>query len=443
MCIIVLVLSLALTIVEVFALSATEILYVLPDNSTSAVSCPSQPCATLSQYVLDNGTLPVVSNVEYHFLPGEHHVPANITFQNLYNFSIIGTTSNFSLPVMLVGCKRWYVIDVLDSQFITINNVMIKHCEFLPENKAAVFTLYCCFSCKIQDVVLVQYGLLGFNLIGNSYLHNIKITQFSQLCCQEILLQYGNCQSLNDLNNYIHNLTINQIFIDGYKHHKVTLYINFDYSTYYLKIFLQNSSFYNTSSTALKIKGEYFTTTKQIFISNCTFKFNNAIYFRFSPFNINLSFINYEFVSNAKVIEISIQTCRVKTAACEILITNAKIPIIPTNMSFLGCQFINNSGMLLLIKNKASALSKLNILFKSINISSNYIKRITESDMILLFNMNVRIAGTFNITKNRYSLSIIHLQSCDILLSGKIIFDKNICAQVILLDTYIKIMEYT
>ena len=41
--------------------TATELLYVLPDNSTNAVSCPSQPCATLSQYVLDNGTLPVVS----------------------------------------------------------------------------------------------------------------------------------------------------------------------------------------------------------------------------------------------------------------------------------------------------------------------------------------------------------------------------------------------
>ena len=55
------------------------VLHVLPDNSSTNASCPSQqPCATLSQYLLDNGTLPVVSNVEYHFLPGEHHVPANM-----------------------------------------------------------------------------------------------------------------------------------------------------------------------------------------------------------------------------------------------------------------------------------------------------------------------------------------------------------------------------
>ena len=71
---------------QIWLSTATEILHVLPDHSTNAVSCPSQPCATLSQYVLDNGTLPVVSNVEYHFLPGEHHVPANTILQNLYNF---------------------------------------------------------------------------------------------------------------------------------------------------------------------------------------------------------------------------------------------------------------------------------------------------------------------------------------------------------------------
>ena len=104
-------LSFILTIAEIYTSTATEILYVIPDNSTSTGSCPSQPCATLSQYVLDNGTLPVVSNVEYHFLPGEHHVPANLTFQNLQKFSIIGVASNSSSPVaLLVGCLQQYII---------------------------------------------------------------------------------------------------------------------------------------------------------------------------------------------------------------------------------------------------------------------------------------------------------------------------------------------
>ena len=48
--------------------------YVLPDN-ISDVNCPSQPCAILDHYLLDNGgSPPVLSDVEYHFLPGEHYV---------------------------------------------------------------------------------------------------------------------------------------------------------------------------------------------------------------------------------------------------------------------------------------------------------------------------------------------------------------------------------
>ena len=69
-------------------------LYVLPDNSTNAANCPSQPCATLSQYFKDKDSLlPALSNVEHHFLSGEHLVPANMVPQNLSNFSKIGTVS--------------------------------------------------------------------------------------------------------------------------------------------------------------------------------------------------------------------------------------------------------------------------------------------------------------------------------------------------------------
>ena len=98
----------------IFCIVSTEILYVIPDNSTDDVSCPSQSCVTLSQYLLDNGTLPVVSNVEYHFLPGEHHVPVNLTLQNLHNFSIIGTVSKPSplAVLVLVDCPQSYIINI-------------------------------------------------------------------------------------------------------------------------------------------------------------------------------------------------------------------------------------------------------------------------------------------------------------------------------------------
>ena len=138
--------SFILTVLEIYMSTSTEILNVLPDNSTNC-SCLSQPCATLSQYLLDNGTLPVVSNVEYHFLPGEHHVPANMTLQNLYNFSIIGNVSETSPPVVLVGCSQPYVIIITNSHFVNIYNVMFKHYNIL-QIEVTNFIVHCCFSCK-------------------------------------------------------------------------------------------------------------------------------------------------------------------------------------------------------------------------------------------------------------------------------------------------------
>ena len=182
-----------LRLVEICISTATEILYVLPDNSTDSVSCPSQPCATLSQYLLDNGTLPVVSNVEYHFLPGEHHVPANMILQDLHNFSIVGTF-NLSSPVVLVGCPQAHVIEIIDCSFVIITNVVIKHCSILPNSRTELrnLILSCCFSCKLQNVTLLQFGLKAKSLIGESYLHNIEleVTRFPEFCCQSFLIQY-------------------------------------------------------------------------------------------------------------------------------------------------------------------------------------------------------------------------------------------------------------
>ena len=88
-------------ILFVASTATQQVFYVSPDNSTNT-SCPFQPCATLSQYLLDNnGSLPVVSNVEYHFLPGEHHLPTNMTLQYLHNFTMTGSSSYEVSPAVL------------------------------------------------------------------------------------------------------------------------------------------------------------------------------------------------------------------------------------------------------------------------------------------------------------------------------------------------------
>ena len=438
--------------IEIYVSATVEVLYVLPDNSTDAVSCPSQPCATLSQYLSVNGTLPVVSNVEYHFLPGEHHVPANMTLQNLHNFSIIGIVSNLSSPVVLVGCLQWYVINIINSHFVSINNVVFRHCSQGNRKILTSLGLSCCFSCKIANVTFIQYGIIGINLIGKSYLHNIKfeVMQFSQLHCQVVFLQYGTtCQSWSNYSTHMHSVTINQLLI--FNHTKCSmntyrelggLYVHLEYATYHITILINNSYFHIMDRIALRIKGRYsHHAIQNFFVTNCTFQSidaEHAIFITVSPFNKNIHFVNCDFRNNKELIRISVKVC--KTHAC---FSSTKLPLILTNISFIRCQFINNSHGLLTIENRVPLLGKVNLLLESLNIFHNFHLYKTIKNLISVSAANVHIRGTFNVTKNHCRLSIMQLQSCDILFSGKIIFDNNYCAEVFSVDTYIKVLENT
>ena len=438
--------------VEIYVSATTEILYVLPDNSTDAVSCPSQPCATLSQYLLDNGTLPVVSNIEYHFLPGEHHVPANMILQNLYNFSIIGiVSSDLSSPVVLVGCLQWYVINIINSHFVSINNVVFERCSIWEDNRKILTSLglSCCLSCKIANVTFIQYGIMGMNLIGRSYLHNIKFKtmQLSQLHCQVVLLQYSTCPLWSNYSTQMHSVMITQLLI--FNHTKYSsklstakLYIDLEFSAYHVTILINNSHFHVMDRTALRIKSRFSPhAVQKFFVTNCTFKSIDAlhaIYITISPFNKNVYFMNCDFHNNKELIRISVKIC--KSHAC---FSSTKLPAILTNICFIRCRFINNSHGLITIENRVALLGKIHLLLESLSIFHNVYSRYTIKNFISVFAANIHINGTFNVTKNHCRLSIMQLRLCDILFSGKIIFDNNYCAEVLSMDTYIKVLEHT
>ena len=122
---------------QMSTLAGVEIFNVLPDDSTTG-SCPSQPCATLSQYLLDNnGTLPVVSNVEYHFLPGEHYLHSKLILEHLKNFSFLGVTSDSSSLPQLVYCSRLSQrhLTIAYSNHVQVYNIIFKYFNtFDPDN---------------------------------------------------------------------------------------------------------------------------------------------------------------------------------------------------------------------------------------------------------------------------------------------------------------------
>ena len=163
-----------------------EVFYVSPDNSTNT-SCSFQPCATLSQYLLDNnGSLPVVSNVEYHFLPGEHHVPTNMTLQYLHNFTITTSFNEVWSAILFIHLQSDLIIS--DSINLTISNITFKTYNYeysYNYNDFAVkvcnVILKKCLSCKVIDVSFSHYGLCGNDLIGDTYLSNIVLVFIAPL----------------------------------------------------------------------------------------------------------------------------------------------------------------------------------------------------------------------------------------------------------------------
>ena len=345
---------------------ATKILYVIPDNSTNA-SCSFQPCATLSEYLLDNGTLPVVSNVQYYFLPGEHHVPANMLLQDLCNFSIIGIVKQSPLSVVLVGCLQSYIINVTNSYNVTIANVIFRRCDQTQLNIYKYLTnlmLNLCYSCTIKNVVFMNLGLKGTNLFGNSHLTEILIKsdvpQPNYLVfCQGITLHYWH------ESGHKHLLIMNQINIIGeksgikcYNSDPVGIHIFIgimeDFS-----IIINNSLFYSLDHAAIRIKNRCHGNNTLI-IENCVFEYNTVKSADYIPLTVrplieialshnskSALFKNCSFKRNyndQNLMSIYVKTTKV----CYSKIQDCTGPL--TNISFVRCQFTENAAELINIR---------------------------------------------------------------------------------------------
>ena len=448
------VLTIFLTI-QIYLSTAIEILYVLPDNLTNDISCPSQPCTTLNQYLLDNRTLPVVSNVEYHFLPGEHHVPVNMILQNLQNFSIIGTVSKPSplAVLVLVDCPQSYIINITDSYNVTIANVMLQQCDSLQLTNVLI-TL--CYSCTIENVVFMNVGLIATNLIGRSYLTDLEIKSNKKLpmFCQKIELKYWNQQSFTDHN---HLLVMNQINMIGnrkkcFRNGPVGLHINIIVMES-LTIILINSLFYNLDHTALTIISQC-RGYNNVSIENCTFEDNYIVsYEEFDPTlrplidiisahdNKSISFKQCKFKGNHHV-DIFIKILIKATKQCYDRTTRYSCINPVTNITFVACQFT---------KNVVSELMNIYARYCEVNLliigPTQFTKTICgtlknkQYDVISIYKMTVNIIGPVVISSN-HAHTIMLLQHCDVTFYNNITYKSNDGMQIIYLKfSWIKIME--
>ena len=438
--------------------TANKILYVMPDNSTNT-SCTSQPCATLSQYLLDDGSLPNVENVEYHFLPGEHHVPTNIVLKNLHNFSIVGIVNKRSLQVVLVGCFHSHILKIYTSHYVNIRNVMFKRCYNPQLQPYIYFTslhLSWCFSCVLENVTFTNFGIVGENLIGNSYLNAIHITHITGEFCQGIALTYRDDNQLLTDNNEYH-LLMNKVYIieigNGSKCFNFNEYFTAGLFVYVIRqakngtIIISNSFFKGIHNTAIYIKSNC-AAHKNIFsLNNCVFDSINALVVQvvLSDYNKLFSFSNCTFKHNyAENSVVSIRIGGRTNIICKSILVNYTIAS-SSNMFFKEGQFAFNKGKILSLR---TVDNKINFsIIGPIIITNNWSVTTHRCNLLEFHNMIVYIYGQMVISHNHAEKhSILLLVSSEILFDDKMIFNFNLCRQLITLksqNAYIKIMEYT
>ena len=196
---------------------ATKVLYIIPESSSIA-KCPSQPCATLSQYLLNNSLISFVSDFNIYLLPGNHRVITDMEMWNVSNVSLIGINSNVS-SLAILDCLSKSHIAFYDSYNITITNLVFNQCDgkinfinkYYKKNRGNIkagLLLFGCSLCKVQNIIFYGYGLIGINLIGKSFLKNITIDLYiakphfdNDVCTFKILLVYTD----EDNNNNTHN----------------------------------------------------------------------------------------------------------------------------------------------------------------------------------------------------------------------------------------------
>ena len=303
------------TIVFTVSRAAEQIFYVSPDNSIDA-NCSFQPCATLSQYLLDNnGSLPVVSNVEYYFLPGEHHVPRrNVTLQYLHNFTFIG---NSLLSTVLV--IDLYVCFKIESSInFVISNMAFKTFDKQTREISYLsqFMLSNCFYCKLRNLSFLDYGLFCKNLYGKSYLSDI-VMDISECHYTGITLHYGE-RSQFDYNRYT------EVVFDGIFMYRESVTFKFNLfagihivlntTSNNVTFTVSNSHFQGLDLYAILIDKRRHAAYNTISIKNCKFQDNKyiisdtvffnrlmyhpIIYIGLSKYNMILSLSHCQFVRN-------------------------------------------------------------------------------------------------------------------------------------------------
>ena len=300
--------ALILAIIQIWISTGAELFYVLPDDSTD-VSCPSQPCATLHQYLLDNnGTLPVVSNVEYHFLLGVHTVTTNLKLENLYDFTIVGTSSSISSVVVCFLASSDYLF-IKHSGNVKIQKLKFKKCTSNSHYDMIYLGIQACMSCSLTNISFSECGIAVNNALGFIMTNiNVEITKvLSPLNHHGIVILYDDYYEYTygqHVYTIKHTLIVlSDVTVTGHTH-VGGVAISVKNPGYSLNILMNKMEFHSMEQKVLSISAD---SALWVLIKECDFMFNEfisadtfnwMIIFEFDSLAVNVTFSDCIFFQN-------------------------------------------------------------------------------------------------------------------------------------------------
>ena len=449
-------------LIQLWHSEAIKIFHVVPDNS-SIHKCAKSPCATLSEYLATNHTLPLLVDVEYHFSPGKYHILNDMVFTELHNFSIIGIANKRSEQVIFITFSKTY-LSIRESHNVTIINITFqKHhdpkLKKLYEDPTALM-FHKCVSCGLDNITFTECRFYYSGLLGNSYLNKINIsintaTLNLGLCYFGIVLKADYINKVLKA-DYINKsvVKINEVMING-KHnpchstdstHGVGIFIDLAIGYQETDFLITNSRFHSMSHTVIYLKDSCSSSKAMVWFINCTFEYNNYIDIytfrsmiinKLSGYNTRITFLHCSFHHNRQwtsVIMFTTFECTSKFSNC----------LLQTTITFNACNFSRNKAALINFISEHSLECKINLrIIGPTNILNTYLDQYStiysaisgkNANMMYLNNINVLIDGPVTIFKNS-AYNIMSFKDCDVQMNGPIDISENVGNNIVVFDS--------
>ena len=183
-------------------------MYYVKPSEAEQCSPHFQPCYTL-QYYVNNSNFS--SNSTFLFLKGLHILQEIVNIRNVTNLVLVGVGPEDSM-IQCEGPAGLYFKQMIHGN-LTISNLMFSNCgaESADGVHGGTLVLNTVFDLNLTNVIVENstgYGLLGFNLLGKSFITNsiFKYNRATQECYGgNTLIFYGNCPNRDTASSLIIN----------------------------------------------------------------------------------------------------------------------------------------------------------------------------------------------------------------------------------------------